>query len=99
MLGHGHSRLGNTTENCVDLKKMNRKQMYDQLKRRYNSQRKKFTALFKILLKKTKCKKNITLIQKYGLKLIESINNTKVSISCQMDNYKIIVLIDFISFR
>ena len=37
---------------CVDLKERNRKQMYDdQLNRRYNSQRKNFTALFKTWLK------------------------------------------------
>ena len=32
----------------VDLKERNRKQIFDQLKRKYNSQRRKFTALFKI---------------------------------------------------
>ena len=32
------------------IKERNRKQMYDKQKRRYNSQRKKFTGLFKILL-------------------------------------------------
>ena len=36
---------------CIDLKE-NRKQMYDQIKRRYNSRRKKFPALFKFCLKK-----------------------------------------------
>ena len=44
----------------VDLKEKNRKQMYDQLKRRYNSQRKKFTALFKILFKNFINKKDTT---------------------------------------
>ena len=47
----------------VDLKERNRKQIFDQLKRKYNSQRRKFTALFKIkkfnlknkLLKKDIC--------------------------------------------
>jgi len=32
----------------VDLKERNRKQIYDQLKRKYNSQTRTFTALFKI---------------------------------------------------
>ena len=32
--------------------KKNKKQMYDQLKRRYNCHRKKFPALFKTMLKK-----------------------------------------------
>ena len=31
---------------CVDLQKRNRKQMYDQKKTRYNTRRKKFSALF-----------------------------------------------------
>ena len=36
---------------CIDLKERNRKQKYDQLKRRY-SERKNFTAFLKIFFKK-----------------------------------------------
>jgi len=37
---------------CVNLKERNRKKMYDQLKRRYKNQRKKSTALLRILVLK-----------------------------------------------
>ena len=42
---------------CVDLKERNRKQMYDQLKRRYEQPKKKFNALFKKNFVKIKIQK------------------------------------------
>ena len=41
---------------CVDLKEMNTKQMYDQIKKKYNSRRKKSLLFSNFVLKKFKLK-------------------------------------------
>ena len=53
---------------CVDLKKKNRKQIYDQIKRRYNRRRQKFAKMCvkqKFNLKSCKFIENLSLLTKF----------------------------------